>query len=121
MSADYAAAWRALEAAAVAHHAGDLGPTAKALADAADAYARARWARNSGSNGVKASTGPGALSGVVVPFGRSKGTPIEQADTKDLRWVASALAQSIDNPEKARWRDENERTLAAIQRELGTR
>lgn len=113
-------AWRVLEEAALAHQRGNL-ETARPLADAAEAFARSRWASNTGSNGRKPSEGRAALSGVVVPFGRSKGTAIEEADTRDLRWVANALAESIDNPDKARWRDSNEKALAAIQKELGTR
>ena len=113
--------WRALEGAARDYAAtGDMSQ-AKSLAVAAEAYTRARWAANTGKAGTKPSEGRGALSGVVVPFGRSKGVAIEEADAKDLRWVANALGQSIDNPDKARWRDDNERVLDAIQKELGTR
>lgn len=110
--------WALLSSAAIAHAAmpDDLS-VKKGLADAADAYIKARNAARAGGVAKPA----GGASGVVVPFGRSKGTAIEQADSKDLRWVAARLAESIDNPEKARWKDENARVLAAIEAVLGAR
>ncbi len=58
---------------------------------------------------------------VVIPFGRSKGTPIADAETNDLEWVAGALTKSIDDPAKARWADADRALLAAIEAELATR
>lgn len=111
--------WALLSSAAIAHAAtpDDLA-VKKGLADAADAYIKAR---NAARAGGAAKPAAGGASGVVVPFGRSKGTPIEQADAKDLKWVAARLVESIDNPEKARWKDENARVLAAIEAVLGAR
>lgn len=110
--------WALLSSAALGHAAApdDLS-LKKGLADAADAYIQARNAARAGGVAKPAA----GASGVVVPFGRSKGTPIEQADAKDLRWVAARLKESIDNPEKARWKDENARVLAAIESVLGVR
>ncbi len=59
--------------------------------------------------------------GMVVPFGRSKGTPIGQADTRDLEWVAQALRNSIEDAGKVRWREDNERLLGVVTSELATR
>jgi hypothetical protein len=60
-------------------------------------------------------------SGQVVPFGRSKGTPIEEADTKDLQWLLNAVSESVDDPSKERWREKNVALRDAIQAELETR
>lgn len=104
------AAWTALARAAVAF-AGDgkSAVTAQALSDAAKEWAAASKPAKSAS------------SGAVIPFGRSKGTAVADAETKDLRWVAGALRSSIDNPEKARFRDSNQALLDAIDAELETR
>lgn len=119
MTEDVKRTWAALSGAAALHVADpdDLAAK-KALADAADAYSKARAAARGASGAKPAQVG---ASGVVMPFGRSKGVAIEGATVNDLRWVANALAQSIDNPDKARWRDENQRVLDAIQRELDKR
>lgn len=63
----------------------------------------------------------GKRSGHVIPFGRSKGQPIEEVDAKDLTWVAGALRTSIDDETKSRWREANQALLAAIEAELETR
>lgn len=60
-------------------------------------------------------------SGVTIPFGRSKGTSLEEASPNDLRWCADALRKSIDDVTKQRFRAENERALAAIEKELESR
>jgi hypothetical protein len=119
MTEDVKRTWAMLSGAALGHAANpeDLA-LKKELADAADAYSKARTAARGATGAKPAQAG---VSGVVMPFGRSKGVAIEQATVNDLRWVASALAQSIDNPDKARWRDENQRVLDAIQRELDKR
>ena len=111
------AAWRALQMAATAFSKSTTGDTeaAKALSDAALAYAAAR-------GGPKpqraATTGDG---GHVLPFGRSKGLPITKATPADLQWVLGALQKSIDDPEKARWRESNEALAEAIRSELEAR
>ncbi len=58
---------------------------------------------------------------MVIPFGRSKNTPISAAETKDLEWVAGALQKSIDDPAKERWADGNRQLLQAIESELSKR
>lgn len=63
----------------------------------------------------------GAGGGAALPFGRAKGTPVRDADESDLEWVANALAEMIDNPEKARFRDDNQALLDAIDAELRRR
>lgn len=44
-----------------------------------------------------------------------------EAETKDLRWVASALRESLEDPAKERWRAKNAELLEAIEAELGAR
>src|SRR5579883_2677532 len=57
----------------------------------------------------------------TMRFGRAKGTPLRQADSADLEWYAGALAESIANPDKARFRADNERHLADVREELASR
>ena len=44
---------------------------------------------------------------------------MSEADDKDLRWVAGAVRESLDDPAKERWRAKNAELLAAIEAELG--
>jgi hypothetical protein len=60
-------------------------------------------------------------SGVVMKFGKGKGTPIEQASDRDLEWYGDAIAKSVDDPEKSRYREGNERELAAVRAEVARR
>lgn len=102
-----AAAWDALAAAARAF--AEDKQQAQRLSDAAKAWA-------------DASKPPRAKSAVLVPFGRSKGKTLDDADTKDLRWLAEvALPGSIADESKARFRASNEELLEAILAELETR
>lgn len=108
-------AWNALAEAAIAF--GQLGTTdaGKALANAADAYAKARWSTKT----QKRPESP--ASGMTVPFGRAKGRTIGEADTRDLQWVLKCVNDSIDDAAKQRWRESNERLANAIQHELELR
>lgn len=56
-----------------------------------------------------------------MKFGRGKGKTIEEASERDLEWYADAIAKSVDDPDKSRFRDANERELAAIRAELAYR
>jgi len=56
---------------------------------------------------------------VLVRFGRDKGKPITHVN--DLDWYAKALAESVNDPEKARFRAENEADLKAIESEMRRR
>ena len=101
-----AALWNDLSAAAKAWAANPKAAEGQALSDAAKAGGAAH-----------APEKPKA-SGHVIPFGRSKGTPIEEAETQDLEWVSMRLAESISDPEKARWAASNRALLEAIGAEL---
>lgn len=112
-----------LAAAAGAYAREPAGVNAQALADAA-----VEWATVKGHGPTQTAkqrevsprvSGPG--SGVVVPFGKNKGQPIEECDAKDLQWLARVIGESIDSPEKQRWRADNIARLEAIEKELATR
>lgn len=108
-------AWNALADAAIAF--GQLGTedAGKALAKAADAYAKARWS-------TKTQKKPeAATSGLTIPFGRAKGQTISQADDSDLKWVYRCVCEAIDDPTKQRFLASNERLANAIQHELELR
>jgi hypothetical protein len=109
-----AKAWTDLVDASDAHHVERTKERAQSLSEAAKAWASAS---REGAPQRAATTGDGP----VIPFGRSKGLPITKADAKDLQWVLGALQKSIDDPEKARWRDSNEALAEAIRSELEAR
>ena len=106
------AAWRALQKAS-----GLTQVASKeewlALAAAAETYAKAKWAAVAPS--------PKPQTGAVMPFGRDKGVLLSEAETKSLTWMRGAIAESVADPAKSRWRDSNEKLLAAIEAELATR
>lgn len=108
IQAEKTAAWQALASAAVAYASDKSTLPAQRLADAAERWSKAKRAAKPGAN----------ADDFVVPFGRSKGTPIADAKTNDLEWVAGALRKSIDDPEKERWRESNQVLLSAIESEL---
>jgi hypothetical protein len=57
----------------------------------------------------------GGVGGPRVPFGRDKGRFVsELTDPKDISWLADAIAKSITDPEKARFKGQNERLHAAL-------
>jgi hypothetical protein len=58
---------------------------------------------------------------VVVGFGRNKGQPVSSLEPSDLEWYRNAYAENIDNPERAKWRDANQRILDAIEAEIERR
>ena len=109
-----AKAWTDLVDASDAHHVERTKERAQALSEAAKAWAAAA---REGAPQRATTTGDGPC----LPFGRSKGLPITKATTADLKWVLGALQKSIDDPEKARWRDSNEALAEAIRNELEAR
>ena len=115
-----AKAWEDLALAAKAFAAAAPGEKAagQRLSDAAKAWAKAA-APQSGE--VRGTGGRTLRSGKVIPFGRSKNVPIEEATTQDLQWVAGALKSSIEDPAKERWAADNRALLDAIENELETR
>ena len=57
----------------------------------------------------------------VVPFGRAKGQPISEVEDDSLEWLANAVKKSIADPEKARFKASNEKTLEACRHEYKRR
>jgi hypothetical protein len=57
----------------------------------------------------------------TIAFGAAKGTPLTQASAKSLAWYEAALAASVADPAKARWRARNEVLLAQVRAELARR
>lgn len=113
-------AWQALVTASSAAAKADYSQeTSKALSEASKAWAAA--------NGYVLAVGGasrsaiGKPSGLVIPGGKNKGTPIEDADRNDLEWWAERLESSLDDPDKARWRAKNEELLNAMKKELASR
>lgn len=49
-----------------------------------------------------------------VPFGKTKGTPLPKATDKDLAFLTIYYTGAINNPDKAQYRDLNERALRAV-------
>lgn len=112
----YEEAWRSLEAAARDYASTGAMDQAKILADAASAYATAR-AKNTKAPHPAVSAG----ADVLLPFGRSKGKPLSEAPTNDLKWILGVIRESLDDPKKTRFRGENEKLCADIEAELESR
>lgn len=112
------AAWSRLASAAKAFGVEESKASAQALSDAAKAWHSVTVAAPGEVKGTRGNT---LRSGQVVPFGRDKGTPIEEADVKSLQWVAGCLRESIVDPAKERWAPANRTLLDAIETELETR
>ncbi len=60
-------------------------------------------------------------SDAVIPFGKSKGTPLGEATDKDIKWFMGILPANVDDPTKARWKAANEKLLAAFEAEAERR
>lgn len=52
-------------------------------------------------------------SGVTVPFGSSKGKPIEGESDKSILWLINYAREAVSNPDKARFADSNQALLDA--------
>ena len=72
----------------------------KALCVAASGYAKARAAS--------------AGAGLTIPFGKTKGTPLAEANDKDLAFLLKVSTENLDNPEKANFRESNQAFITAI-------
>lgn len=63
----------------------------------------------------------GAASGPAFRFGKQKGDALSQGSKDNLLWYGTALNESISNPAKAQYRDQNVRDLADVNAELKAR
>lgn len=59
--------------------------------------------------------------GVTIRFGRASGTAISEAEDSDLSWYATALERSVNDPDKARYKQQNQRDLDAVRAEIARR
>ena len=84
-------------------------------------FARREERRLQGTGAIptRKANAPAGSSGATYRFGRLKGQPLVGSSERDLEWYANAVSQSIDDPAKERYRDENERHLAEIQAAMG--
>lgn len=90
----------------------EFGPESKKML--LDLTAALVASKASGGGGAK----PTMFGGPTFPFGRSKGRPIAGASLADLQWVGERVAQSVADPSRARYREQDEKLLAAINAEL---
>lgn len=49
-----------------------------------------------------------------IKFGKDKGKMVSQVDDAGLSWLVTVYDASIENPEKAQWKDKNQRERAII-------
>lgn len=102
--------------------------TRKTISDAALAYARAsgmKWdTKADGTAPRRQATGERSAvagDGFTFRFGSCKGKGLGEVDVKDLRFYERCAVASLDNPEKERFRANNQRDLDAIRGELRRR
>jgi hypothetical protein len=62
-----------------------------------------------------------AGDGFTFRFGTAKGKTPGEVDVRDLRFYEKVAREALDNPEKERWRDSNQRDLDVIRAELRQR
>ena len=114
--ADKKSAWLELQATAKAYALEPTSPRGQALAEAA-----CEWAKAKGYREPRAASEESSSDAVLPGFGRQKGQPISGAESRDLEWYRQALQKSIDDPSKARWIEQNQTVLDAIEAELARR
>lgn len=61
---------------------------------------------------------PNASGAVFPPFGRKKGQPIAGCDLENLEWYRGAIQRSVDDPQRANFREKNQAVLDAIEAEI---
>ncbi len=110
MSADLKPAWAALQAAADAWAGSRTKEAGQALSDAAVVYVEAR------QRSLRPAPSPNEPT---LGFGRNKGKRPSEIGKADLEWYAKVLAENVENPEKARWREQNQALLDAVRAALG--
>jgi len=90
-----------------------------AALDRAQSRPAASGAPSSGRAAGGTGGGNAGASRGTVKFGRDKG--MRFADVADLGWYRNAIAQSVDDPSKAQYRQWNLDDLAAIDAEIASR
>lgn len=95
------------------------GPEWDDLCRAALTYAEARRMAQGEATRTQSYAGP--RSGAVVPFGKTKGRPIEDESDKVLAYLSDAMQRSLDDPSKERWAESNRTLKAHVDAELARR
>jgi hypothetical protein len=97
-----------------------IDPTQAPPARDANAYRRPAATSTPSARGQL--YGGGAESSPCAPpFGRHANEPLAQLDAKDLTWYRDAVTKSLNDPERARYRQKNELVLADLEAELARR
>ncbi len=61
------------------------------------------------------------MAQLTIPGGQRKGTPLEQAETSDIEYWFKRITGDLDNPDKAKYRQSNQRWLAGARAILDQR
>lgn len=64
---------------------------------------------------------PHALEGVVIPFGKKKGTPISTLDIRSLNWYLETGRAELADPSKERFRAKTQAWVDALEKEIQSR
>lgn len=59
--------------------------------------------------------------GPVISFGKNKGTPISALSDRDLKWYLEKAERDVEDPDRARFRRENEELLGWLRSEKAER
>lgn len=87
-------------------------------------YAQASGYKPPGPPATRESSGSrSAVSGdgFTFRFGRNNGKRPDEVSTDDLRWYERVFRESLDNPDKAKFRENNQRSLDVVRLELSRR
>jgi hypothetical protein len=57
----------------------------------------------------------------IIAFGSNKGRSIDQVSAADLEWFAAAVARSVADPSKSKYKASNQRVLDACREEQEAR
>jgi len=110
--------WANLTAAARAWATSDNDETRAALSREAKAWAAQSPEPRKEAMGERSAV---AGDGWTFRFGRNSGKRPQDVDVADLRWYERVFLESLDHPEKARFRDNNQRSLDVVRAELRRR
>lgn len=112
-------AWNNLAAAALEF--AKMGPPSEHAKAALSEAAKAWYVANGPAPRASAPTSAKGASGHVMPFGRTKGQPIEKEPVKGLEYLKKYLEESVADPSKAKWAEKNQALLDAVIAELEKR
>ncbi len=85
------------------------------LCEKANDFAKAQWAVRAPPKAAP------TKSALVLPFGRAKGKSISDATRAELIWVHAKVMETINQPDKAKWRAKNLELADGIDAELAAR